>query len=221
MPSLRRPTRTGLAPRWRDRLRHALRPGWTRSVLIRRAAAIALLAVAVGVGFAGHRTSGERPVLAAAHELRPGQPLTADDVLVVRVPAALVPDGALTSADAGIGRMIAGPVRIGEIVTDARLLTPRLPSALTGSDDARLVPVHLADDALTALLRSGDVVDVLSPDAEVLARGAVVALPATQSAGGGLAARTATRPVLLAMNESSAHRVAAVGLDAPLAVVLH
>ena len=215
------PRRTGLAPRWRDRLGYALRPGWTRTVLVRRGASIILLVAAVAVGVAGQRTTGEQPVLVAVHELRPGQPLTAEDVTVVRVPSSLMPDGALVSPAEGLGRTVAGRVRVGELVTDARLLTAHLPADLTGLDDARLVPVHLADETLTSLLRSGDVVDVLSPEAEVLARGAVVALPAGDAGSGGLTARSATRPVLLAMAEASAHRVAAAGLDAPLAVVLH
>lgn len=218
-PALSR--RTGLSARWRDRLGHALRPGWSRTVLVRRGAAIILLAAAVVVGVAGQRTTGEQPVLVAAHELRPGQPLTAEDVKVVRVPSSLLPEGALVSEAEGLGRTVAGRVRAGEFVTDARLLTARLPADLTGVDDARLVPVHLADETLTPLLRSGDVVDVLSPDAEVLARGAVVAVPGGESGNGGLTARASARPVLLAMGESSAHRVAAAGLDAPLAVVLH
>ncbi len=44
------PDRNPLSPTALDRLRHALRPGWTRSLLIRRACAVVLLVVAVVAG---------------------------------------------------------------------------------------------------------------------------------------------------------------------------
>ncbi|MDL9938960.1 SAF domain-containing protein [Gordonia sp. ABSL1-1] len=229
--------RTTLSPRLIDRLRHLTRPGWVRTVLIRRSLAVVLLLVAVTVAITGRNAAADRRVLVATHDLLPGHILTAGDLELRDLPGSLLPDGSLTRAEDGTGRTTTGRVRTGEIITDARLLSPRLPGALTGQPGARLVPVRLADDSTTALLRAGDVVDVLSPAdvpagigppvareaspaGRVLAYGAVVAVPA-EAADGGLTGHSAGRPVLLAMEESAAHRVAAASLDSALAIVLH
>ncbi len=220
MPPFRRDL---LAPRFIDRVRHLARPSWTRSVVVRRVAAIVLIVAAVGVGMSGQADDAGRAVVVAARELHPGVRLSAADVSVSRAPGALVPDGALRLTADGIGRTVVSHIRPGEILTDARVLTPRLPRQLTGRAFARLVPVRPADTSVGSILREGDVVDVLSPDSVVLARGAIVALTAgiSRSAGPLAGSGTATAPILLAMDERSAHRVAAVGLDSALALVLH
>lgn len=214
--------RSSLGPRLRDRLGSALRPGWTRSLLIRRVAATALVVAAVVMGVAGTRADGDVEVLVAARDLLPGRVVEAGDLQPRRVAGATVPDGVLTDVGPALGRTVTGRVRGGEIITDARLLTSHLPADLTGVNDARLVPIRLSDDAVTSLLRPGDVVDVLTEKSEVLARRAVVALHAADSQSTGIAPSRATAaPVLLAMDAASAHRVAAAGLDTSLAVVLH
>lgn len=158
----------------------------------------------------------------ATHDLLPGRVVEDGDVHPRRVVGSSVPEGVLNNPGLAIGRTVTGRVRGGEILTDTRLLSSHLPADLTGLDDARLVPVRLSDEAVTALLRPGDVVDVLTEDADVLARRAVVALHALGAAPGGITSgRTAATPVLLAMDAPSAHRVAAAGLDTSLAVVLH
>ncbi|WLP91865.1 SAF domain-containing protein [Gordonia sp. NB41Y] len=215
-----RPRAGSLSPRLRDRIAHALRPGWTRSVLLRRAVAIVIVVVAVVVGLGGARSTRATSVMVAAHELAPGQILTGSDLRATPIPVDLVPDGALLMAAEADGRTVTGPIRAGEIVTDARLLSARLPMQLTGDPSARLVPVRLDDDAVTTVLRTGDVVDVLTAETSVVARDAVVALVAAPTAAGPTRAAGAA-PVLLAMTETAAHRVAAIGLDVPLAVVLH
>lgn len=216
------PSSASLGPRLRDRLGSALRPGWTRNLLVRRLAAAALMVAAVAFGVAGTRADGDVEVLVAAHDLRPGQVVESGDLQPRKVANQTVPDGFLTDVTPAVGRTVTGRVRAGEILTDARLLSSHLPADLTGIDDARLVPIQLSDDAVTSLLRPGDVVDVLTEEAEVLARRAVVALHAVEPQSGGLApSRTAAAPVLLAMDAAAAHRVAAAGLDTSLAVVLH
>ncbi len=221
-PASTHPSRASLTPRLRDRLGSALRPGWTRNLLVRRVAAAALVVAAVVVGVAGTRTDGDVEVLVAAHDLLPGQVVESGDVQPRRVAGTSVPDGVLTDGAPAFGRTVTGRVRAGEMLTDTRLLSSHLPADLTGMRDARLVPIRLSDDAVTSLLRPGDVVDVLTEEAEVLARRAVVALHGADSPSGGLApSRTTAAPVLLAMDATSAHRVAAAGLDTSLAVVLH
>lgn len=218
---MQRLSRPSLAPRIVDRAAHALRPGWVRSVMVRRSAAVALMVAAVAVALAGHHSSEERSVLVAASDLAPGHALTAGDLGTRRVPADIVPPGALRLSADGAGRTVTGPMHAGEIVTDARLLSSRLPAQLTGRPDARLVPVRLVDESVASLLRTGDVVDVVTTDAQVLARGAIVALDVPVADGPVRTSRHGQPPVLLAMDAHDAHRVAAAGLDTALAVVLH
>ena len=52
-------------------------------------------------------------VVAAAHDLLPGRPLTAGDVHPVLLPAAAAPAGAVTEVDAVVGRALSGvPVEL-------------------------------------------------------------------------------------------------------------
>lgn len=210
-----------LSPRWGDRLSSWLRPGWIRAVIIRRTAAIALIIAAAAFTVSDHRATQEQSVVVAAHDLTPGQTLTGTDLAIVRVPGTALPDGALRLSADGVGRTVTAAMRPGEIVTDLRLLSSRLPAALRGERDSRLVPVRLSDDAVADLLREGDVVDVLSETSEVLARNAVVALGAGRRAGGIAATNASARPILLAMRSSEAQRVATAGLKSALTVVLH
>lgn len=216
-----RTPRDRLAPRLVDRLGAAVRPGWARSMYIRRGAAALLVLTAIAIVALGRGEDDRVSVMVAAHDLLPGVTVTAGDVTTRKVPGSLVPDGAIRMSVDAAGRTVTGLVRSGEIMTDARLLSPRLPASLTGRADARLVPVRLADEAVSSLLRSGDVVDVLGPGAEVLARRAVVALDADPPSTGLAGKNPSDTPILLAMGEDAAHRVAAAGLDVALAVVVH
>lgn len=212
--------RSALGPRIRDRIGYAFRPGWARSVMIRRTASLALVAVAVAVGVSGQRSTADAPVLVAAHDLLPGHLVTGADLRQLRYPVDLVPAGALRLSIDGEAHTVTGPIGAGEVVTESRLLSPRLPTQLTGRADARLVPIRLADDTVATLLRTGDVVDVLNAQAQVLAGGAIVALVPTPASATPTRSTTSP-PILLAMTETAAHKVAGAGLDVPLAVVLH
>ncbi|GAB10452.1 hypothetical protein GOARA_056_02000 [Gordonia araii NBRC 100433] len=193
-------------------------------MVIRRSCATLLVLAAAMSFLADRRDEPGVAVVVAARDLRPGTALVAADVAVVRVRPELVPAGALKlSADAR-ERTVTGAVRHGEILTDSRLLGPRLPRSLIGDATARLVPVHLADAGTAELLVPGDVVDVLtkgdsSDPPVVIATDAVVALGRTRRPGeraGGDGS-----PVLLAMKAEAAHRVAAAGLTTALTVVIH
>jgi len=159
-------------------------------------------------------------VVAAAHDLQPGHPLTAGDLTTVALPQDLVPAGALTTVAAALGHAAAGAVRRGEPLTDVRLLGAGL---LQG---AGLVaaPVRLADPAALALLHAGDRVDVLA--APTSAEGAatravtvaagvrVLAVPGVKddAGDGGL--------VVLAATPATAARLAAAAVGARLSVTL-
>lgn len=213
--------RRRLSPRWTDRVSAWLRPGWVRAVIVRRTAAALLIVAAAVFTIVDHRAAHGQSVIVAAHDLVPGQTLTATDLATRRIPGPTLPAGALRLSADGVGRTVTSPMRTGEVVTDVRLLSSRLPTALRGDEDSRLVPVRLADDAVADLLREGDVVDVLSETSQVLARDAVVALGVARRATG-IAANTAgARPILLAMRGAEAQRVAATGLKSALTVVLH
>lgn len=225
-----RPNRTGtLAPTLGSRLGGLLRPGWARIDTVRRTAAFLLVLVAaVMVLRDGHGTAGD-PVVVATHDLTPGHVLTADDVRSADRSAADLPAAAARDLDAVVGHTVASPVRGGEILTDVRLLGPRLAEAAAGSADARLVPVRLSDAGLADLIREGDRVDVLTvgaardddasqpPIATVLASGATVVLVAPEQPTGG----RRDQVVMLALPAPDASAVAAASLTDAITVTLH
>ena len=129
----------------------------------RRLVAAGLLAVAVAAGLQAVRPAAPITVSvwAAAHDLAGGRPLTAADVRRVALPAAAVPAGALRAGARVVGRLLAAPMRRGEPLTDVRLLEPALLAALA-DDDLVAVPIRIADGSAAALVRPGDVVDVLA-----------------------------------------------------------
>lgn len=99
-------------------------------------------------------------VVVAARDLAAGTVLTPADLRTVSMPVAISPAG-VTGRPAGlVGRLAAGPVRRGEVLTDARVVGPGLTAGLIAGE-AAVVPVRLADPETAALVRAGDRVDVL------------------------------------------------------------
>jgi Flp pilus assembly protein CpaB len=119
-------------------------------------------------------------VLVAAEDLAAGATLTAANVRAVTIPPDLVPTGALRPAAGATGRIVAGPMRRGEPLTDARLLGRGLTAGLS-PPEAVAVPVRLADAQTAALVRPGDRVDLLATPVD--AGGGSLANPATTPAG--------------------------------------
>ena len=222
------PARNALTPTLADRVRHAVRPGWTRSLLVRRACAVVLLTIALVAALTAGRSEELRSAVVAAHDISPGHHLTIADLTTRNFRPGDVPSGTVTDAADLIDKTVTGPVRAGEMMTDSRVLTSRLPAQIMQRPDARLVPVKVADTAVIDLLREGDVVDVLSIDnadtpqessaTRLLAKGAVVALVSEESGS-----RTASsgRLAVLALPERDAHVVAAATLTAPITLVFH
>ncbi|HJU97875.1 MAG TPA: Flp pilus assembly protein CpaB [Jiangellaceae bacterium] len=181
------------------RLRRLARTvGWHRRLL---AAGLAAGAVALALQAAEPKAIPTLPVLTAARDLPGGVTLGPDDVRVVDVPSAAVGSGVLGSPDAAVGRVLAGPVRSGEPLTDVRLLGPGL---LAGwGNDVVATPVRVADPGVVGLIQPGDRVDLLAapasgggevivvarsvpvlavpslPDQGVLAEGALLVVAAT------------------------------------------
>ncbi|MFJ2028702.1 flagellar biosynthesis protein FlgA [Streptosporangium sp. NPDC087985] len=98
-------------------------------------------------------------VLAAARDL-PGGTLEAADLKTVALRPDTVPDGAVKPGTPVAGRVLAGPMRRGEALTDARLLGPSLLAAYGPGTVA--TPVRVADPETARLLSPGDVVNVLA-----------------------------------------------------------
>jgi SAF domain len=125
------------------------------------AAALAALSVAFGLAAVRPLDPAGVQVLTAAHDLPGGTALRKQDVRPVALPPAAVPGGALRNPVTG--RVLAGPMRRGEVITDARLVGGGLLKRYGPGIVA--APVRVADAATIRLLRPGDHVDVLAADA--------------------------------------------------------
>ncbi|GGT00773.1 hypothetical protein GCM10010156_68620 [Planobispora rosea] len=157
--------------------------------------AAALAALAVTCAMTGLRPdTASVTVLAAARDL-PGGVLAATDVRPVALRPGTAPDGALRPGTPIAGRILAGPARRGEPLTDVRLLGPGLLTAHRPGTVA--TPIRVADPESARLLSPGDIVNVLAaptgwdgPAASgattVAENVPVVALPASESGGGAL-----------------------------------
>ncbi|MBB2990985.1 Flp pilus assembly protein CpaB [Mycolicibacterium iranicum] len=213
-----------LDPSLLDRLNRALRPDWSRTPAARRVLAAALVILAAVAAWRGDPGADRSDVVVTARDLSPGAELTSADVRVESRTASTVPDGAHTEIDAVVGKTFAGPARRGEIVTDVRLLGPRLAESTAGPD-ARIVPIPLADAALTDLVRPGDVVDIVaapaddSERAELVATDAVVVLVSAKE--NAMGARNGGRVVLVALPAAAAKTVAGVALVQAVTLTLH
>jgi Flp pilus assembly protein CpaB len=157
-----------------------------------------------------------RPVVVAARDLPPGQPLTSDDLTVALMPPDLIPSGARASVSALVGRTVAGPVRAREVITDLRLVGRSLLRHFPAGTVA--APVRIRDGPVVAMLRVGDRVDVFAARSDraaaadlVVADVPVVAMPDGAEAGqDGLA--------LVAVSVAQAAALAQAAATAPLSL---
>ncbi|XVQ10197.1 SAF domain-containing protein [Spirillospora sp. CA-255316] len=187
--------------------------------------ALAAVLAALGTGFAllalQPRAEGGARIPVAARDLPGGTTLRPGDLRTAAVPSGAVPAGVLRP-QAAAGRVLAGPMRRGEPLTDVRLISPGL---LGGYGPGTVAaPVRIADAGSVRLLRRGDRVDVWAPppDADglgpgshsggpvrarlVVASAPVVAAPGGRSETGGKGAL-----VVLAADRSQAAALAGAG----------
>lgn len=149
----------------RLRLRVARWLRWARRVV-----ALGLL-VAAALLAAGDPAGRPAPaeetalVLTAAHDLGPGHVIGRADLASAAWPHRLVPAGALGPDDDAVGRVVAGAVARGEVISAVRLLGPGLAAAL--GPGVRAVPVRLTDAGVSALLRPGDRIDLYAVDVDI------------------------------------------------------
>jgi Flp pilus assembly protein CpaB len=201
----------------------AARPDWSRTLAARRVAAAALVVLAAVVAIRSNPQGDRTEIVVATRDLASGVELTADDVRLENRTAATVPDGSQSDVGAVIGATLAGPARRGEVLTDVRVLGPRLAESVAGPD-ARIVPLPLADSALLDLVRPGDVVDVLAagsaPDSvtHLVATDAVVVLVSEKPKGAG---NRGDRVVLVALPGHAANDVAAAALLQTVTLTFH
>ncbi len=211
-----------LNPSALSRLVHQWRPDWTRTVAARRVAAGALVVLAAVAALRSNPHGDQADIVVAARDLSPGIELTTEDVRLEKRSTATVPDGSLSTVDNVLGSTLAGPARRGEVLTDVRLLGPRLAQSAAGKD-ARIVPLHLADSALLDLVRPGDVVDVLAAadddvDPRVVATDAVVVLVSEKQKGPGAGGE---RVLLVALPAHAANDVAGATLLQTVTLTFH
>jgi Flp pilus assembly protein CpaB len=214
-----------LNPTVLSRLVHGVRPDWTRTVAARRVAAGALVVLAAVAALRSDPHGDQTDIVVAARDLSPGVELTAADLRLEKRTATTVPDGSQSSVDEVVGSTLAGPARRGEVLTDVRLLGPRLAQSAAGPD-ARIVPLHLADSALLDLTRPGDVVDVLAAPnntaddstTHVVATDAVVVLVSEKQKGPGAGGE---RVVLVALPAHAANDVAGATLMQTVTLTFH
>ena len=203
------------------------RPGGTAWRDLRRAVARHRVLLACGLAAGSVATAlptlaptppATTAVVAVARDVRGGAVLTAEDLTTVALPSELAPAGALSEPADAVGRSVTGPVRAGEALTDARLLG----SGLLGAGPEVATPVRVAEPATAALVRAGDVVDVLAaaPEGGMAAATVVsavrvlsVPLAGDDSGEGALLVVAATR--------SAAARLAAAAITGRLSVVVH
>lgn len=134
------------------------------------------------------------PVLVASQDLPAGHSLSEGDLLTATVSPNMVPDGALLGNASWSGTQVSGPLRRGEVLTDASLLGNGL---LAGAPpESQAVPIRLSDPSTLPLLRQGQLVTVVLSSSvgldgpttnEILAeRVPVLWTPALGDSGGGL-----------------------------------
>lgn len=127
----------------------------------RRLLAFGLTAAAVAAGLSAVRPAAPPTVVVpvAAHDLAAGAVIGPGDLATVALPPGAAPAGVVPTP---VGRTLAGPMRRGEPLTDARLLGPALTATQPG---LVAMPVRLTDAAMAGVLHVGDRVLLLVTEA--------------------------------------------------------
>lgn len=167
------------------------------------------------------------PALVLARDVPAGVPLEEADVLRAELPRDLAPARVLRAPPEAVGRRLAVGLPTGFPLAAEVLVGPGL-AAGTAPGDV-VVPVRLADAAVTRTLRPGDRVDLLAATAdaaaseggaEVVAAGALVVALEEGGGGGLLGAEEPASLVFVAVPRGAAPDVVGASAWAPLRVVL-
>jgi pilus assembly protein CpaB len=194
--------------------------GWPR----RWAALTCLVLAAVTAWQARPGASNADPnvtVVVTTRALPAGSLLAADDLVLASWPSRLRPAGAASTTSALLGRQVAGPIEVGEVLTTARLVGASLADGLPAGTVA--VPVTVADVAATNFVYAGDHVDLLTRDSDtdsepavgptILARHVLVLAVIAQNAQAG-----SGTTLLVAVDEHT--ELALAALSSPVGLAL-
>jgi Flp pilus assembly protein CpaB len=130
--------------------------------------------------------------VAAARDLPAGATLDGADLARIQVPPGTVADGFFGEQDQAVGRQLAGPLRKGQLLTDAQIVGPGLLAGTPAGSAA--VPLRMADPSSIRLVSPGQLVNVVLTGAggfeearppEVLAKGVPVLWTSAQGGEGG------------------------------------
>ncbi len=148
---------------WPALAQPSLRTKWGRLFLRRRRLIAALFLCAAAAVAVQQLTPASPPtttVVVASRDLPAGHVLATGDFRTLALNPAMIPDGTLDpSSTALTNGQLSGPVRRGEVLTDASLLGTGL---LTGAPPgSQAVPLRLSDLSTLPLLRQGQLVTVV------------------------------------------------------------
>lgn len=188
---------------------------WHRRGIAALAAAVCIFAVVSALTPASH---GGRDVVVVVRAVAAGSTVTSDDLSVQKIPDEVIPDNALNSVDAAIGKVAVVPLTPATVVTSAYLLGAN--SAPTGT---RQVPIRVPDADLVTLLRVGDRVSVVAPSSEggsrVIASNTRVAALPQINAGTGLSTGERSALIVLEVPQDAAAAVSMASLQRSLNLV--
>lgn len=149
-------------------LRSIRTPGHRRSLLVRRVLAAVLI---IGAGLSALHARRELPqAVVFARDVPAGSALQAEDLTLAPVPSHILPDSAVdTDLEKLEGRVVVAAAARGELVTDARLLSPELVDNLvnnstlnTSGEESHMIPLKLAEPDILPHLHHGDTVNVIA-----------------------------------------------------------
>ncbi|MEP7059548.1 MAG: Flp pilus assembly protein CpaB [Actinomycetota bacterium] len=179
------------------------------------------LSLALGLGaltlMSGYRSQIERlrpdlgppqAVVVAAHALARGAVIAPPDLAIRTLPGDAVPSGALTTADAGSGRVLLAGMNAGEVLTRSRI-APEGAGALAALVPPGLLAVVVPSSLPPGSVRAGDTVDVLTtfggahPHTETSATGAQILSVLAPASGGSTDIGTPAGPQLVLLVDAS------------------
>ena len=176
-----------------------------------------LAAVLTGLAAAAPEGPPTVTVIRTAAPLEGGTRLGSDDLEVAQMVAADAPDDVVADPAALTGRTLAAPVPRGQVLTERAVVSAR------ASPGRVLAPLRLADAEVAALLRAGDVVDVLAaePQAEqaFVAGRAVRVVTVPEPADPTTGADSGGALVLVEVDSGTARVLARAAVSATLTVI--
>lgn len=202
---------------WRTEVRAAL---WRwRFVAVALGVAMAASAVLEVVRPAPPATT---PVVVAARDVAAGTTLAAADLRVVRLPTALVAEGASARADDLIGDATAVPVPAGLPIVPGVLAT----AGIAGPPGTVVAAVRLADPAVAAYLVPGTRIDLIAatpetPGVVVASRALVLPRPAVaDDSWDATLTGDEAPPVLVAVTQDEAQELSGAAVSSALSAVV-